>query len=92
MRLNPNVCILPVDKSVCLMVVHNPNPNPDTTYDLPTSSSLPPCVPLGPDPYDEGGLPQGAAFLLLRGHDLPGLHLLWLDRFGAVPREGKPRV
>ena len=44
---------------------------------------------LGPDPHDEGGFPEGTALLLLCRHDIPGLHLLWMDRTGPVPREGK---
>lgn len=47
------------------------------------------CVFAGAHFNHEGGLPQSAAFLLLRRHDLHGLHLLRLDCARAVPRKGK---
>lgn len=52
-----------------------------------------PCVHtlcVGIDFNHESSLPQSPAFLLLRRHDLPRLHLLWLDCTGTIPREGNP--
>lgn len=40
---------------------------------------------VGVDFNHESGLPQGPAFLLLCRHDLPRLHLLWVDCTGAIP-------
>lgn len=45
-------------------------------------------VCLGVNFNHEGSLPQSPAFLLLRRHDLPRLHLLRLDCAGTVPRKG----
>lgn len=47
---------------------------------------LPVC--LGVNFNHEGSLPQSPAFLLLRWHDLPRLHLLWVDCVGTIPRKG----
>lgn len=45
-------------------------------------------VCLGVNFNHESSLPQSAAFLLLCRHDLPRLHLLWVDCTGTIPRKG----
>lgn len=45
------------------------------------------CAGVNPD--HESRLSQSPALLLLRRHDLPGLHFLRLDRAGPLSREGE---
>lgn len=49
---------------------------------------LNPLPPTDSHCHVAGGSAQRHALLLLRGRHLPGLLLLWLDRVGALPREG----
>lgn len=44
--------------------------------------------PTDPDRDSSCSLSQRDSVLLLRGRHLSGLLLLWLDRFGTVPRQG----
>lgn len=87
--LSPMLLILRYPSHALGQALTAPPPYALLTPVVAMPSLAPICPTIDPHRHTAGGPAQRHALLLLCGCHLPGLLLLWLDRVGALSREGR---